>query len=82
MCYCNPSIRTSQCPSCIYYLAQKVESLEALNKNLFDALRQATNLKCTPPPMIFCKECPNIDIDLIEKRLDAIEDNWSRRHEP
>lgn len=67
MCYCNPNIRTPQCPSCIYYLAHKVESLEVLNKKLLDVLGQTTNLQCAPPPMIFCKDCPNINKELLTK---------------
>ena len=55
MCYCNPSIRTPKCINCVYYLANKVESLEALNKQLLDALGQATNLQRAPPPMIFVR---------------------------
>ena len=67
MCYCIPSIRTPQCMRCFDYLIQKVQSLEHQNEHLIKILTNESLLKIKPAPIIFCKDCPNINIDLVNK---------------
>lgn len=80
MCWCNPSRSAPTCICCVEYLAHQVKILEAINAKLIKALGDEAHTLTAPPPMIVCKDCPNFN--LIEKRLDELEDNWSRRHEP
>lgn len=66
MCYCNPSIRTPKCMACFDYAIHKVQALEEQNKKLMDLLIDQDKFK-NPPPIIFCKDCPNINKELLHK---------------